>query len=358
MIVVIRAGGTGTRLWPVSRRSNPKQFSAITGDTSLIKRTFDRVLPLAGSPENVYISVHTDHAETVLREVPEMKRENIIVEMSSRNTGPAICLEVAFLEDRGVSKDEVVVTIPSDDFIGEEETWRNMMVSSETFLDENPEMIITPGAKPDYLDTGYSFITVGNELAEAGDIKFANIAAWDEKPNEDQAQQLLENARVYYHMGMYVWKLGNVSKRLEDVAGHVMNVCRKIIVSDEVKKNLEEYSAIPKESIESLLTKNCPSLVMVTAPSLGWSDIGKWHVVKHVLKSDDNGNVTKGDVYARETDNSLIYAPEGKPVAVIGLEDVVIVDTGDALLVSRADKSADVKKIVEQLEQDGKEHLL
>lgn len=358
MIVVIRAGGTGTRLWPVSRKNNPKQFADLIGDASLMQQTFERVLALTEDVSKVYVSVNEEHAETVLRQIPNLRRENVIVELSSRNTGPAICLEASFLRNKGIADDEVVATIPADDYIGEPDQWREMMRASERFLKKYPEKIITPGAKPDYLDTGYSFITAGQEMEAEGQIAFAHIAYWDEKPHEKEATELLKNPRVYYHMGMYVWTLGNAHKRLEEANPHVMKVCREILQNDDISYNRQKFSSLPKESIETLLTKDCPDLVIVTGPSIGWSDIGKWHVLKRVLQKGEKQNVTKGQIYAKSAKNSLVFVPEGKMVALIDLDDIVVVDTGDALLISSAEKSAEVKSIVEQLADEGKHQLL
>ena len=209
MKIVIRAGGNGTRLWPMSRVKNPKQFQKIIGDISMIRSTYERIAPLLSAKDDLFVSVNKAHDKTLKKEIPEIKKDHIILETDTRNTGPAMCLEVCYLEKFCKHKD-IIASLPSDDFISDNEAFRDLLMETEEFLKVHPDYILTPAVKPDYPDTGYSYMKAGKNLKKAGVEAIYEVAGVVEKPNHDYLEEILKTGIYYSHTGMYVWQLGHI----------------------------------------------------------------------------------------------------------------------------------------------------
>jgi mannose-1-phosphate guanylyltransferase len=175
MKIVIRAGGTGTRLWPMSRQSNPKQFQAIVGEQLMIKMTYDRVLPAVLDARDIFVTINQSMLGVLKESLSEILESNIVTETESRNTGPAMCLEVCFLS-AVCDANEVIASVPSDDFISDSEAFGKLLKLSEQFLQNHPDYILTPAVRPAYLDTGYSYFRAGENLASEGEEKIFKVA--------------------------------------------------------------------------------------------------------------------------------------------------------------------------------------
>lgn len=350
MKIVIRAGGVGTRLWPISRQNNPKQFQAIVNDKSLIRNTVDRVKPLLENESGIFISVSQQMVKKLKKEIPELTEENIIVEPESKNTGPAVCLESCVLAQH-FGEDTVVASLPSDDYISDEVTFCEMLRQAEKFLDKNSDYVVTPGAKPTCPDTGYSYTEVGESLGVDG-AKIFKVTSWVEKPTIYRCKKLIQSGKYFYHTGMYVWKLKTILDLFKNFQPKMYEVCSRLATGQEA-----DYDGLEKITIESAITQKAPKIAVIVS-DFGWSDLGKWHIVAKMLSPDKNGNVTKGKVLAIDTQNCLIYGSYDKLVAAIGINDIVIVQTEDAMLICPKEKSGEVKKIVEELEKRGMEEYV
>lgn len=353
MKIVIRAGGVGTRLWPISRQNNPKQFQALVNNKSLIRNTVDRVKPLLKNEGDFFISVNREMVGKLKKEISELPEENIIVEPESRNTGPAICLESCVLAKR-FGEDIIVASLPSDDYISDVAAFCEMLSTAENFLEENPDYLITPGAKPTYPDTGYSYIKIGIGHAKADKgAKIFKVADWIEKPALYQCKKLIQSGQYFYHTGVYVWKLKTILDLFRKFQPQMYETCQKLAAGEKA-----DYVSLEKITVESAVTLKAPKIAVIISDKIGWSDLGKWHIVAKMLPADQNGNVIKGKILAFDTKNCLIYGPRDKLIATLGLNDMIVVQTRDALLVCPKDKSGEVKKIVEELEKRGmKEYI-
>jgi mannose-1-phosphate guanylyltransferase len=353
MKIVIRAGGVGTRLWPISRQNNPKQFQALVNDKSLIRDTFDRVKPLLESGGDIFISVNQEMAGKLKKEIPKLLDKNIIIEPESRNTGPAICLESCVLAKR-FGEDVVAASLPSDDYISNKAAFCEMLRGAEKFLEKNPEYIVTPGAKPTYLDTGYSYIrSLTPALQESDSCLIFRVTDWVEKPALYQCKKLIQSGKYFYHTGMYVWKLKTILDLFRNLQPEMFGVCKNLAAGKGA-----DYAVLKKMTIESAVTFGAPKIAVIISDKIGWSDLGKWHIVAKMLPADKNGNVARGKILAIDTKNCLIYGSHDKLIATVGLDNMVIAQTEDALLVCPKDRSDEVKKIVEELEKRGmKEYL-
>lgn len=352
MKIVIRAGGVGTRLWPISRQDNPKQFQALLNDQSLIRSTVDRVKPLLKSGDDLFVSVSQRTVEKLKKEIPELSDKNIIIEPESRNTGPAICFESCILARR-FGEDVVVASLPSDDFISDATAFCKMLCVAERFLEKNYDYIVTPGVRPAYPDSGYSYARIGVRIDANKDASIFKVIDWVEKPTLSQCKKLIQSGKYFCHTGMYVWKLKTILDLFRKFQPKTYKVCKKLAEGGKA-----DYAKLRKITIETAITQKAPKIALVVGNKIGWSDLGKWHIIARIMPHDRNRNVTKGKVISLDTKNCLIYGLDDKLIATVGLNDMIIVQTGDALLVCPKDRSDEVKKIVEELEKRGmKEYL-
>jgi len=358
MKIVIRAGGVGTRLWPASREENPKQFLALLGEKTLLRETVERILPLVDPKKDLFISSNEKFREKILEIVPEIEPGNLILEPLSRNTGPAICLECAFLEKRA-DPDEIIATLPSDDFISDPQAFRDLLAQSEKFLKENPDYILTPAVRPDEVDTGYSYLKEGKNLKKEGEEAVFEVVDWVEKPNVDFCKELIDSGVYYYHTGMYVWRLGTALSLWERHNPEMLKTCREIIPDLAEQKDVREnYGRLEKSSVESALTDKVDRIAMSVSNRIGWSDLGKWPKIKKYLAFDGNGNVIRGRALPLETTDSMIVGAGDKLIATIGLDNIIVIDTPEALLICPQNKAEDIKKIVDELKENNEEKYL
>jgi len=362
MKIVIRAGGIGTRLWPMSRQANPKQFQAVMGKQSMLRTTFDRVAPMLETSDDLFLSVHKQFSDKARAEIPELGPNALIVEPDTRNTGPAMCLEVCYLL-QFCSPDEVIASLPSDDYISDSEKFRNLLGVAEAFLQEYPDYIITPAIKPAYPDTGYSYFRAGRELKQEEHGGIYSVAEVIEKPEEKLCQELVANNEYFCHTGKYIWKLGLIAQLFQKWHPEMFAVCQRvaeaIVRGGGPEEAGQEYSRIEKMSVETAITSRVEKLAMCVSDRIGWSDLGKWHVIKKMLHSQEGENVTKGNVLAESASNNLVYSNVDKKIIVVNdVNDLAIIDTGDALFVSSLDKSADIKKVIEKLKEAGSDEYL
>jgi mannose-1-phosphate guanylyltransferase len=355
----IRAGGIGTRLWPLSRKAHPKQFQTLVGDKSMIRTTYERLLPLLHGPEDVFISVNERFVHRLVKELPEVPEHNFVVETDTRNTGPAMCLEVCFLAEH-VDRGEIIASVPSDDYIADSEAFRDLLRASEQFVTSHHEYILTPAVTPSYPDTGYSYFKAGKNLQQVGAEGIFEIDDIVEKPEPDFLKDIIKSGLYYAHTGMYIWRLGRVLDLFAQHQPAMFETCReiaKIMTHNPSDERIRaRYAELEKMTIETALTEHVEKLAMSVSNRIGWSDLGKWHIVKRMAESEPGENVTKGTVVHNGATNNLLYSTIGKKVLVANdIHDLVVVDTDDALFISSLKKSADIKEIIEKLKEMGLE---
>lgn len=362
MKIVIRAGGLGTRLWPFSRKNNPKQFQALLGDKTMLRNTYERVTGLLHQPEDLFISINELMVKRAKVELPEINLSNIIVETEARNTGPAMCLEVCFLEHH-CQDDDIIASLPSDDYISDNQAFISLLQSSEQFLKENPDYILTPAVKPNCVDTGYSYLKAGQNLKTIGEETIFTVSDVVEKPNHDYCRQLIDSGVYHCHTGMYVWRLKTIANLFARLQPAMYQTCQKIVelmINYGDKEEIRQlYSQLEKTSIESAITDKVDKLVMSVSNHVGWSDLGKWPVLKNILSANPKDNVTKGQVIIKDSTNNIVYCNlVDKLIVVNDVSDLAIVDTGDVLFISSLKNSINTKEIIEELKQRNLEKFL
>ncbi|MFA7119262.1 MAG: sugar phosphate nucleotidyltransferase [Sphaerochaetaceae bacterium] len=355
MKIVIRAGGLGTRLWPFSRQNNPKQFQALLGDKTMLRNTYERIASLLTSPDDLFISINELMIKRLKVEIPEVKLSNIIVETESRNTGPAMCLEVCYLQ-KYCQPDDIIASLPSDDYISNNQAFADLLLSSEQFLQKNPEYILTPAVKPTCLDTGYSYLKAGQNLQSDGQEVIFTVSDVVEKPNQDYCQQLIDSGVYYCHTGMYVWQLQTIADLFAKFQPNMYHTCQEIvdlIISYADNEKIRRlYGQLEKMSIESAITDKTDKLAMSVSNRVGWSDLGKWPVLRNILADNPGDNVIKGKIIAKNSKNNLVFCNLTEKLVVINnVNDLTIIDTGDVLFISSIQESINTKEIIDDLKK-------
>ena len=363
---VVLSGGSGTRLWPLSREKYPKQLLSLIGDDSLLQATVRRVLGMPDAELAAPMVVCNEEYRFVIAEQLRLLGQSgtVVLEPCGRNTAPA--LTIASLEAIKNGADPVLLVMPADHVITDVTAFQ-MVVSQGAALAANGA-VVTFGITPDAPETGYGYIQTGAVFSPAGNTDARVIARFVEKPN-------LATAQAYLDEGSYSWNSGLFMMRAS-VWLSAMGVCRADILAacqaawdqgqtdgEFVRVGKEAFAQCPSDSIdyavmERLAAADHPNAAtlppgVVLPLSAGWSDVGAWDALWQVLPKDGSGNVTQGDVLLQDCENTLALS-EGRLIACVGVSDLVVVETADAILVSHKDKTQDVKKIVDALKRQGR----
>jgi len=357
LAVVIPAGGGGTRLWPRSRQDTPKQFlDIVTPGRTMLQETVDRVSPSLVPVDNVFVITNARHAETAAAQLPDTPRANIVGEPMGRDSAPAIGLMAALLEQR-LGGDALMIVLPADHVILDVHGFRRALRLAEDAAKNG--YLVTLGIPPTSPDTGFGYIQRGEALG-SGDV--FTVRQFREKPDIYTARQYVRSGDFYWNAGMFIATVDTfrqLYKRfLPDLEAPFAALIESIGTETEAETFAAEFPKLTKISFDYAIAEKAAKVAVVPA-NIGWNDVGSWTRLADVLagKADENGSVTFGKVHAIRSVNSLVYCPT-KIVALIGLDDVVIVDTPDALLVAHRNRSEDVKKVVDQLIAEGRKDLL
>jgi mannose-1-phosphate guanylyltransferase/mannose-6-phosphate isomerase len=345
IIPIIMAGGSGTRLWPLSRALFPKQFLALHGERTMLQETVQRLdgLYIAGP----CIICNEEHRFVVAEQLREqnVKAGAIILEPVGRNTAPAIAL--AALKARGSGgEDPVLLVLAADHVIEDADAFRQTMVKAVAQAEQGK--LVTFGIVVHKPETGYGYIKRGKAMDE---VAF-QVDSFKEKPDEATAQGYLDSGEYYWNSGMFMFR---ANRYLEELGRHrpdILKACEAALKGakedlDFIRVDKEAFSACPDESVDYAVMENTDDAVVVPLDA-GWSDVGSWSALWEVDEKDTHGNAFRGDVILEDTENCLVHATE-KLVATVGLKDTVIVETKDAVLVAAKDKVHEVKRIVERL---------
>ena len=350
MHAVIMAGGRGTRFWPRSREKKPKHLLDIVSNRTIIQETVDRIKPLI-KPENILIVTGKKHARELMKQLPEIPAKNIIIEPVGRNT--AACIGLAAIHIQKKAKDDVMVVLPSDHGIADPGQYRKVIAAAAKAA-KKENTLITVGLKPTSPDTGFGYMEGGASAGHIGSETLLRVKAFREKPNLKQARTFLQSGNFFWNSGMFIWKastiLHEIERFLPDLYSGLMTIKAALGKSAEAKTVSAIYKGLASISIDYGVMEKAKDVFMIPA-SFGWSDVGSWDTLWEISAKDQNGNAVTGGSQAifENTENALVYSPK-KLVALVGMKDVIIVETKDALLICKKGQSQDVKKIVDALE--------
>jgi len=366
---VILSGGSGTRLWPLSREHYPKQLIALCGEYSLLQDTVSRLDGLDGQKTGSVefrtkaplIIANEEHRFLVAEQMRHInkKTEKILLEPVGRNTAPALTL--AALAASNQRQDPILLVMPADHVIQDVEAFQKSIVRGAVFADEG--YIVTFGIVPDAPETGYGYIKKGDQLSKAGSL----IEQFVEKPDAHTAQSYLESGQYLWNSGMFMMRATTWLQAINHHQPAIAEACKAAIEagSDDVdfyRVDKQLFSDCPNDSIDYAVMEKIVSSnesigqstrgVMVPLDA-AWSDVGSWSSLWEVSQHDEQGNVIKGDVFAHETKNSLLIS-ESRTLATAGLNDMIVIETADAVMVAHKDHAQEVKKLVELIKVDGR----
>ena len=346
---LILAGGIGSRFWPLSKEGEPKQFLSLCSAKPMIEETLQRLSGLIRK-ENIYIATNQTHSQRIRRCANSLgiPLKNILFEPQGKNTLAPVCLISSRIMER--DKKATIVVLPSDHYIKRKEIFLNLL--KKAIVTAQQGYIVTFGARPCRPETGYGYIKVKGKRKKvkvesnlpAGRQEKVKVYAVDrfvEKPNLKKAKEFLKDKRYYWNCGIFIFRADMLLGEVRKFAPVVYKIIKKIKNNSSLKKYWSQlpsisldYAVMEKTKIGALLTADC-----------GWMDLGSWEALDEVLKRDRDGNILRGNCLSLENKNTLIWS-DNRLVAALGLDNIVIVNTEDAVLVCRKEKSQDVKKIV------------
>lgn len=358
---VIMAGGGGTRLWPVSRAAHPKQFHRLTGNHSLLQETVLRVRPLT-DPAHTYITTNRAFVNEIRFQLMDLPEGNVIVEPAKRDNAAAIALAVArLLHDTG-GEDDTMVMLPADHVILNPDAFRELIRAADGHVQKHPETIVTVGIRPTYPETGFGYIKMHlAERWEGGDHEFFRVERFTEKPKREVAEQFVRDISYLWNAGIFVFRMQTMRKLIAEFLPEIaegMETISAAFGSANEQAALEEiYPTLPATSIDYGIMEKAPSVTVVPASTLGWSDVGNWQALRDALPKDAEGNVIHGQHVGINTTGSLIHGGR-RMIGTIGVNDLIIVDTDDALLVADATHVAQIKELLDRIKDAARDDLL
>jgi mannose-1-phosphate guanylyltransferase len=357
LYALIMAGGEGKRFWPLSTSDKPKQFLPLLSDKSLLRQTVDRILPIIPI-ERVFIITVGEYEEETLRHIPELPPENLLIEPEGKNTAP--CIAYGSLKISGLDPDSVTAVLPADHAIGNEDEYRKVLAfayeAANSELKEVAAPLITLGVKSVSPDTGYGYIKAGEqEVLSSTRYKALKALKFTEKPDADTALRFL-NEGYFWNSGIFIWKTSSILTEycsmfpqwrpsFDEISGSLGS-------SREARSVADFYAQIEGGSVDKLILERSENTLVIPV-DFPWSDVGSWKALDQYLRKDSTENLIRGSAVSVDSSSCMVLG-EGRTVALVGVRDVVVVDTKDAVLVLNKESSQDVKKVLEELDRLGK----
>jgi mannose-1-phosphate guanylyltransferase len=347
---VIPAGGSGTRLWPLSRAHRPKFLLPLAGDASLLQMSIARLASLA-PPDRTLVVCGPAHAAAVARQAPSLPDHHIVVEPMPRGSGPAIALAAALIARR--DQTAVMGSFAADHDIRDEHAFHAAVRAA--VVAARAGWLTTIGLAPTRPETGYGYIERSDDVvARSGDLVAYRAARFVEKPDRERAETFVTSGRFLWNASMFIWRvdvfLAELRRLQPELATGVTRIAAAWDTRDHDRVMARVWPALPDVAIDHAVMEHAERVAVVPA-EMGWSDVGDWNGLGLLQTLDEHGNAVRGQLVTADTHNSVIWSETDRTVAIVGLSDIVVVDTADALLVARRDASQDVKQIVEMLKQ-------
>ncbi|RUL87376.1 mannose-1-phosphate guanylyltransferase [Tautonia sociabilis] len=355
---VIMAGGSGTRFWPKSRRNRPKQLLRLVGDSTMIQQTLSRVAPII-PPERCWVITGEDQAEATREQLPGLPADQIVGEPCPRDTAACVGLAAALVERRDPGATTIV--LPADHVIQPTEAFLASARAAAAIVEADPTAFVTFGIAPNRPETGYGYIERGELLSHPEGIPQYRVERFREKPDRATAEQFLATGRFFWNGGIFVWKARAILEALQRhrpaLAGAIDRVSKTLGTPEFPGAIEREYATMEKVPIDKAVMEHAENVRVLEVP-FSWNDVGDWRALTALVPPDDRGNAVQGPVLTVESSNCIIVADEGKLVAALGVDDLVIVQSGNATLVARKDQLDRLKAMVEGLESAGFGDLL
>ena len=341
---IILAGGSGSRLWPLSRELYPKQLLKVNSDKSLLERTYERLMGIMDK-DNIVAITNAKHASDVKMQLIEYSKDvRILSEPTAKNTAPAISVAVKFLLD--FNMDDVIVVLPSDHLIEDTKKFASTIDEAQKLAREG--YIVTLGVKPSSAGTGFGYIKAGEKLS-AG----YKVASFKEKPDLKTAQRYLEEGNYFWNAGIFVFKASVFMETLKKTSPEIYDITQLFNFKTQEEIDYMTFDKYPSISVDYAVMERADNIAMVEMQS-DWNDLGSWDAVYDINKKDKNNNVKIGNVVEENCENSMLYSSQ-RLLAGVGLKNVIIVETSDAVLACDKNDTQGVKKIFEKLKEANNE---
>lgn len=355
MYAVIMAGGGGTRLWPKSRERHPKQMHPLVGAKPLVQEMTERLHRIVGDGR-VFIIANSHHAQGIEGVMPSMAGR-ILVDPYRRDTAGCVGLAAVYISK--LDPNAVMGVFPADHFMSSEDEFEKAVRVAGGLAEAGH--VVTIGVRPRAPETGYGYIEMGDLSHTVDGQQVYCVRRFVEKPDRKTAGEYCASGRFLWNSGVFVWSIPTVlrlfKKHLPDTYDRLMRIREAIGMPDEEVVVDREYEQMKRISIDYGIMEKLDDMLVLPG-DFGWSDIGSWTSVCDVLPKDPDGNTVRASHIGLDTRNCLVLGEEGRVVATVGVEDLIIVDTGDALLICRKDRAQDVKKVVDKLKEQGMEEYL
>jgi mannose-1-phosphate guanylyltransferase len=350
---LILAGGRGTRFWPRSRRTHAKQVLKIFGDRSLIQQTVDRLRPVI-APERLWVLTNDALRAEIVRQLPEIPKNQILAEPAQRNTAPAIGLAAHILQS--IDPEAVMGVFPSDALIARPREYAKLL--KPAFRAAREGKIVVLGIQPRWAETGYGYIELPSGVHPGATP--VDVVNFREKPDAATAKQFVEAGNFYWNAGMFFWRTSVLLDALRRFLPETANLLAGIPAFGDRKFAARLKEAFPRcenISIDYAVLERASNVVALAAGDIGWNDVGSWNAVYELHKRDAQGNASSTDTLLEASSGNYVHA-DGKLVALLGVKDLIVVDTPDALLIADRSRAQEVGDLVKRLEKSGREDLL
>ena len=347
LFAVIMAGGIGSRFWPKSRQNMPKQFLNLVGNESMIQATIKRLRKLVPN-DDIFVVSTAGQANIITSQLENLKSKNFILEPFGKNTAP--CIGLAAIQLKQIDSDGVMAVLPADHLVQNVGAFINALALGRDIAYEH-DALVTIGLEPQFPATGYGYIQHNDQIHQSGRWTVHRVKAFAEKPDIEVARRFLESGDFLWNSGIFIWKISTILWEFEDKMPDLYDGLVKIGASLGTKreqKTIETvYRQIRSESIDYGIMEKAEK-VLVLKGDFGWNDLGSWDEVYKINKKDKDGNVTSGNCFSLDSSNCLVDSSQ-RLTALVGVKDLIIVDTPDALLICSKEQAQEVKKIVDML---------
>jgi mannose-1-phosphate guanylyltransferase len=359
---MIMAGGGGTRLWPISRQSKPKQALRISGQYSLFQLSVARLQPLF-DPAHIYVVTNEEQAQLLSPQAPSLPPENYLIEPSPKGTAAVVGLAAMRLYPENA--DCVIACVTADHFIRNVEKFQGLLQSAYQLAQAGH--LVTLGIRPERPDTGYGYIHRGDEIDTQAADQAYHVVRFREKPNLGTAQEYLESGEYYWNSGMFVWRadriLAEIERQLPDLYAVLQAIGEAAGTSDEAAVLEAQWATLENITVDYGIMEGAQDVVVLTADQLGWLDIGSWSRMFDLFDPDAAGNVLQApEVLVMDSQNSLVFQElaedQGRLVALLGVKDLIVVDSHDIILVCDRRRAQDVRELVRKLMDDQRRRFL
>lgn len=355
---VIMAGGGGTRLWPLSRQDTPKQMLPLVGDRSLFQIAVDRLKGVF-TPERIFVVTVADQAEKLGAQCPHIPRENFLIEPMPRGTAAVVGLAAVALKQRDPRA--VMAVLTADHIFENESYFRDLLLSAYEAAWQNH--LVTLGIRPTFPSTGFGYIQQGDQLDSFRGVNAFQVLRFKEKPDQAQAQIMFEAGDHVWNSGMFVWQVKQImaefERQMPELASKLETISTAWNQPATQAVIRQVWPQIQPQTIDYGIMENAREVVVIPAEGLGWDDVGSWEALFDVFPADEAGNITVGEnVISLDTRDTLVHK-EGveRLIVTIGVEDLIVVDSGDVLLVCKKDQAQKVRQIVKQLKKSRSKYV-